>query len=164
MDHHYRDEIDGEWWQIPADRMKSRKPHQAYIHQSRAVIEPLRGLDEVYVFATGHDRHVRRDALTTYAKRLSLALKMRRFSPHDLRRSASTHWGELLGAAPHIVELMLSHAPENKLQAVYQRGQHLDAQRSLWSRWALEFVNDGGNVCSVIPFTPRAKRHRCDDA
>ena len=113
--------------------------------------------DAVFVFATDKGRAIRRDSLTTYAKRLAQQIKMQHFSPHDLRRSAATHWGEKLWAPPHIVEKMLAHAPENKLQAVYQRGQYRDEMSLIWQRWALEFLNDSQQVSTVIPFAARAK-------
>lgn len=155
-------EIEGDWLQISADRMKSRKPHGVYVRPIIFEIMKMRGLDNDYVFATDTGRPIRRDSLTTYAKRLAIQIKMQHFSPHDLRRSAATHWGEKLGAAPHIVERMLAHAPENKLQAVYQRGQFRDEMSQVWSRWALEFLNDCQQVGTVIPFAARAKRHGND--
>lgn len=143
-------EIDGDWWNIPAERMKSRKLHSVFIKPAMALINELHGLDSDYVFATGESKRIRRDTLTTYARRLSGSLKMAHFSPHDLRRSAATHWGELLGAAPHIVELMLSHAPQDKLQAVYQRGRYVEQQCLLWHRWSLQFFNKGEDVGAVV--------------
>lgn len=151
------DEINGEWWEIPGDRMKSRKPHAVYIKSAMPLLNEMAGLDAVFVFATDKGRAIRRDSLTTYAKRLAQQIKMQHFSPHDLRRSAATHWGEKLGAAPHIVEKMLAHAPDNKLQQVYQRGQYREEMSLIWQRWALEFLDHGQQVSTVIPFAARAK-------
>lgn len=150
-------EIEGDWLQISADRMKSRKPHSVYVRPIIFEIMKMRGLDSEFVFATDTGSPIRRDSLTTYAKRLAIQIKMQHFSPHDLRRSASTHWGEKLGAPPHIVEKMLAHAPDNKLQQVYQRGQYRDEMSLIWQRWALEFLNDSQQVSTVIPFAARAK-------
>lgn len=142
-------EIAGDWWEIPAERMKSRKAHSVYIKPCMAFISDLSGFDLRYVFSTSPGKHIVRNSLTTYATRLANSLKIPQFSPHDLRRSAATHWGEHLGVAPHIIERMLSHAPENKLVAVYQRGEFRDEQASAWSRWALLFLGKSDNVCTI---------------
>lgn len=151
------DEFDGYWINIDAERMKSRKPHSVYAKPIASEILRTAGLCRVFLLATGHGRHVRRDSLTTYAARLAKSTRLDHFSPHDLRRSAATHWGELLGAPPHIVERMLAHAPENKLHAVYQRGEFRDEMSRVWTNWALEFLDQRIDVAPVIPLAPWAE-------
>jgi len=63
------------------------------------------------------------------------------FTVHDLRRSAATAWGEHLKTAPHVIEKMLNHQPQNKLVATYQHASYQDEQKSAWVKWGV-FVEE----------------------
>lgn len=58
----------------------------------------------------------------------SLALPGGRWTPHDLRRTASTLMGEL-GVLDQVIERCLNHTEENKIKRTYQRQQLLAARK-----------------------------------
>lgn len=62
----------------------------------------------------------------------SLALSGGRWTPHDLRRTASTLMGEL-GVLDQVIERCLNHTEENKVKRTYQRQQLLAARKEAFA-------------------------------
>lgn len=62
----------------------------------------------------------------------SLALPGGRWTPHDLRRTASTLMGEL-GVLDQVIERCLNHTEENKIKRTYQRQQLLAARKDAFA-------------------------------
>lgn len=62
----------------------------------------------------------------------SLALPGGRWTPHDLRRTASTLMGEL-GVLDQVIERCLNHTEENKIKRTYQRQQLLAARKDAFT-------------------------------
>jgi integrase len=75
---------------------------------------------------------------------------------HDVRRSCSTLWRELLDADPAVAELQLGHRIRNKIAAVYDRSQMLNQRRQLLADWAALIVKTAGEpapaaAANVVP-------------
>ena len=56
------------------------------------------------------------------------------FTPHDLRRTASTHLHRL-GTPRHVVEKTLGHV-DSSVAGVYDRHAYLDERRAALDAWA----------------------------
>lgn len=141
-------DLDKREWSITEN--KSDRPHLVHLSDfaATALQEILAIHDhEVWLFPnrTGDD-HVCKKSLTkqigdrqrgdkppmkgrSKAKHAnSLALPGGRWTPHDLRRTASTLMGEL-GVLEQVIERCLNHTEENKIKRTYQRQQLLEARK-----------------------------------
>lgn len=116
-------EIDGDWWNIPVERTKSRRAHRVFLSPlakdliAKAVdfIRFDRDLpDEPYVGYIFPTPHLSKDAAITRHS-LSKALERTRieglepFRPHDLRRTATTLMAKA-GVISEYRERVLNHA------------------------------------------------------
>jgi predicted XRE-type DNA-binding protein len=79
------------------------------------------------------------------------------FSPHDLRRSASTGWSQHCGATSDVIEAMLNHS-KPRLEETYNKNQHQEEQKRVWHEWAYvvttALLESGGESTESI--TPRS--------
>lgn len=166
--------LDSGLWILPKERTKNRQGHTIYL--APLAIELIKSLesffmDSPFVFDTGNYSvagHIHPDTLTGVIARLRGTAKgikkkintdapladMKPFSIHDIRRSASTAWGEHLKTAPHVIERMLNHQPQNKLVTTYQRAVYADEQKKAWLAWGdlveHQVVNTDSNVVPMI--------------
>ncbi len=142
-------------WTLPAKRTKNRQAHIIYLPLlAIELIQSLRPIDESsdHIFESHRNpgSHIHLDSLTTAITRLQRPRKdneregearpnvlkdVSPFTVHDLRRSAATAWAENLKVAPHVIERMLNHQPQNKLIATYQRATYVDEQKEAWRKW-----------------------------
>jgi integrase len=81
----------------------------------------------------------------------ALELPGGRWTPHDLRRSAATHMGEL-DISPDVIEKVLNHVERNKVKRTYQRAVKFEQQCSAWRTWGarLQVITADSNI---IPFS-----------
>jgi integrase len=129
-------------WLIPASRMKNRREHR--VHLSGSALKILNWMKQLpgtehFVFASpakpGYP--ISATSVTRAVTRLREAYlpELAPFTAHDLRRTASTGWGECCGAAPHIIERMLAHLPQDKLILTYQRQTEFPEMARVWDAW-----------------------------
>lgn len=113
-------------WDIPAERMKNRKPHRVFLsHQADEqlqLLKPLTGHGE-YVFPSIFRGGVPMgDAtLNHFFKRIDFGVP--EFSPHGTRGTAATLLREH-GFAREVVELLLAHSEKNATVAAYSHAEH----------------------------------------
>lgn len=163
-------DLDAGIWNLPKERTKNRQGHTIYL--SSLAIEIIKALEPICInspfvfdFATGH---IHPDTLTGVISRLRGIAKgakkkisvnapladINPFSIHDIRRSAATAWGEHLKTAPHVIERMLNHQPQNKLVATYQRAVYADEQKKAWLAWGNviehQVINEDSNIVPMI--------------
>jgi integrase len=124
-------------WRIPAHRMKMGSEH--LVPLSRQVLAVL---DELDRFTGRYDLLLPNQSNPTKAMSHNTLLHaMYRLgyhgtvTPHGLRSTAATILSEM-GFRPDIIELQLSHAERNRIQAAYQRSQYLPERRDMMQRWA----------------------------
>lgn len=125
-------------WSIPAERMKSGRPHR--IPLSAPVITLLDALPRF----EGTDLIFPGRDIEKPLSDMSLTLVMRRMKltavPHGFR-STFTDWTAERTAYPaEVREMALAHAIGNDTEAAYRRGDLFDKRRQLMSEWAA-FVN-----------------------
>ncbi|MGH8787936.1 MAG: tyrosine-type recombinase/integrase [Cupriavidus necator] len=126
-------------WDIPAERMKSRRPHRVYL--SRQALEVLELMKAVsggyeYVFPSPQIPTVPlADATLNHLfKRLDFGVP--EFSPHGTRGTAATLLREN-GFGRDVVELLLAHTERNQTAASYHHHE-LEGER----RRALQYLGD----------------------
>ncbi|WP_299847741.1 site-specific integrase [uncultured Roseovarius sp.] len=124
------DEIHGDVWTIPREKVKSTRPESAAAHEvplSRALAEIISEQPRLgpYVFTTKGDRPI--SPGSKLKKRLQLASETSDWRFHDLRRTAATLMttGKVLR---FIVERVLGHT-DSSVTAVYDRATYRDEKR-----------------------------------
>ncbi|RII25133.1 MAG: integrase [Geobacter sp.] len=169
-------EIDGRWWTIPAERAKNGQAHRVYLTDTALeLIGDTKG--EGFIFPCPHkkkekpiDSHalpvaVRRnikwplidkDGSPLHGKSgepvTENRFKIEPFTPHDLRRTASTFMGEL-GFIDEVIDAVLNHVKSGMI-GIYNRYKYdKEKQEALesWERKLLGIIT--GKRCNVIPLT-----------
>lgn len=112
-------------------------------------IQPLTGADQ-YVFPSsrGNGRPMSENTIMTALK--SLGYDSDVMTAHGFRTTASTLLNEQ-GWSPDAIERQLSHAPKDKVRAVYNRAQYLDERRRMMQSWA-DYLDGLKAGAQVIPF------------
>jgi integrase len=139
--------IEGHWeevdintgeWEIPAERMKSGRPH--WVPLSRQAIALLRELRALSPATRGVMFPNRRDPKRPMANR-SLNAVMERLgysgegTPHGMRAAFSTYFNSR-GENADVVEMCLAHAPKDKTRAAYNRYAYREERRVMLQQWA----------------------------
>lgn len=137
-------DLDAGVWDIPAARMKMRKPHRVYL--SSQAVGLLRTLHQVtghedYVFPTrfadGSGRPIGDVTLNHLFKRLDFGVPD--FSPHGVRSTGSTLLREA-GFPRDVVEAMLAHQIDDAVEAAYNRAEFADQKRKAW-QWLADRID-----------------------
>jgi len=132
-----KDEVQGHWWTIPAERTKNGKAQKVYL--SHLALWLLRKVD----FNLGGDHRT----LSRAFKRMGV-----RYIPRDLRRSVATKMSDL-SVMPHVIEKVLNHTMEG-VMAVYNRAEFLPEKKEAWRLWSCRLLmivhhDYGGNQTFV---------------
>lgn len=131
-------EIDADKWVIPAERMKMRRPHVIPLSQQAMdildVLRPISG-GSPYLFPSSRwiKRPMSENALGYLMNRAGFA---GRHVPHGFRSSFSSIMNERCPADRAVIDLMLAHAPANKVEGLYNRAEHMERRRALAQEWA----------------------------
>ena len=163
-------EIDGDFWNIPAERMKNDEPNRVPLcPMSLEVIEQAKVYSDPecpYVFRSSYkpkeaiDRH----SLSRAVKRHWAEMKSEdsdkaieeAFTPHDLRRTLRTKLAEL-GVIDIVAEMVLGHKLQG-MMAVYNRHAYdLEKRQALmkWEGRLKEILGLTTGPSNVIPFEVR---------
>ena len=133
------DEIDTKkhLWTIPADRMKTNRPHTIPLtDQTLAIlkiVEPITGHRE-FVFPS--DRDPKRAANSQSANRALARMGFHgRLVSHGLRALASTTLNEQ-EFDPDVIEAALAHVDKNSIRAAYNRSDYLIKRKKMMQWWS----------------------------
>lgn len=63
----------------------------------------------------------------------SLVLGSEKWTPHDLRRTGATLL-QTVGVDQHVIERMMNHAEQNRMQRIYQQHDYATEQREAWTK------------------------------
>lgn len=131
-------------WTIPAKRMKRRNPHNVYL--SRQALDIFIALKTCaggsrFILPSRYDpdKHM---SLATLNQVISLTVRaanedqqpLAEFSPHDLRRTASTQLHEA-GYNTDWIEKCLAHEQKG-VRAVYNKAEYATQRRQMLQEWA----------------------------
>ncbi|MFL6858376.1 MAG: tyrosine-type recombinase/integrase, partial [Allosphingosinicella sp.] len=133
-------------WRVPPARMKlvrARKQDQAFEHvvalsrQAVALLREIRaaGVSGALIFPNARDRRrpMSKNALGDLYRRAGLR---GRHVPHGWRAAFSTIMNERHRADRAVIDLVLAHTPKDKVEAAYNRAEHLGRRRELLQEWA----------------------------
>lgn len=145
-------DLDGSVWEIPAQRMKMKKPHR--VHLSRQAVAILREIHPL----TGHQAYVLPSifrggvpmgdvTLNHLFRRLDFGVP--EFSPHGTRGTAATLLREA-GFGRDVVELLLAHAEADQTVAAYTHAEHA-AERARALQYLADQVDQLAAGAEVIP-------------
>ncbi|MBX9612466.1 MAG: integrase arm-type DNA-binding domain-containing protein [Burkholderiales bacterium] len=125
--------LDTAIWQVPADRMKGKRPHRVAL--SRRAVELLRAVKRVegsdLVFPSTRMSMLSDMSLTAVMRRLKLEAV-----PHGFRSSFRDWAAECTNYPRDLVEMALAHAIESKVEAAYRRRDMLARRAELMQEWA----------------------------
>ena len=143
-------------WTIPAERMKSGRPHRVPLSvRAIAIIRTLqRSVQNDYVFpghAVARQSHLSTGAFLAVMKRMDLYAQ---YTPHGFR-SCFRDWGSEQTQFPNeTLELALAHVIKNKAEAAYRRQDQLEKRRSLMQSWE-DFIERPPLTAKFVSFTSR---------
>lgn len=133
-------------WRIPAARMKLRakyKADDAHDHlvplppQAVEVIDVARDLTARGPFVFPNARHAHKPmSENALGYLLNRAGYHGRHVPHGWRATFSTVMNERHPGDSKVIDLMLAHAPQNAVEAAYNRAAHFARRRELAAEWA----------------------------
>lgn len=172
-------EIDGDFWNIPAERMKGKELHRVPLTDlTKSIIEGARVYSGTskYVFASPRSPHYgfkkphkakpRDEDSPMTAHSLSRAIVRHwndmkfdtedRFKPHDLRRTVRTRLAEV-GITDIVAERVLGHKLQGVL-GIYNRHSYDVEKRqalALWEKRLSEILGFAESANNVIPFEVR---------
>lgn len=126
-------------WHIPAEHAKNGKAHKVHLSAQAlelfAELRKLRTSNEwVMPSATGEDRPMNENAISRAVSRNIKALGVRKWVPHDLRRTAATGMNSI-GVLPHVVEKILNHSLIG-VMAVYNHYDYWSEGVAAMNRWS----------------------------
>ncbi|MGS1117452.1 tyrosine-type recombinase/integrase [Castellaniella sp. UC4442_H9] len=131
------EQIEDQYWRVPAETMKSAEYHLVPLsRQAKAIIQKMhersRGSD--YVFPADHrlDRPMSENAILYLMYRLGYKGRM---TGHGWRSVGST-WANERGYNPDAIERQLAHAPDDKTRAAYNRAAYLPQRKQMLQDWA----------------------------
>jgi integrase len=153
------DEIENNFWNIPAGRTKNAESHRVpLLPMSLEVLEQAKVYsgNSPFVFQSSYkpEKPIIRQAITRAVSRHRAEMGIEKhFTPHDLRRTLRTKLAEL-GVDDVIAERVLGHKLQGLL-AVYNRYGY-DAEKrkalSLWEQRLSKIIGYSETVSNVIPF------------
>jgi len=129
-------------WNIPAERMKAKKPHTVPLTQQALnlleVMKPISSRSD-YIFPS--DRSLRQH---TNASTANMALKRMGFGnqlvAHGLRSMASTTLNEN-GFDPDVIEAALAHIGKNEVRNAYNRAEYIERRKPVMAWWSAYIEN-----------------------
>jgi integrase len=127
------DEIDGNVWTVPAERMKAGKPHRVPL--SDRVVEILASLprEGEFIFVGAHTSAV---SNPHQLKRVLQRTGYDNITVHGFRSSFRDWAAETTPFPNHVVEQALAHAISSGVEAAYRRGDLFEKRRELMQAWA----------------------------
>jgi integrase len=149
------DEINGDTWTIPAERMKADKAHTVPLTaRALEIINSMpRASDFIFVSPDGRrsGKQIGRDAFKDTLAALGVDVTMHGF------RSTFNDWAaDHTNFAPEVREQCLAHAIPSKVEAADRRGDMLEKRRRLMKAWE-SFANTPATTADVVPIRRRKR-------
>jgi integrase len=152
-------DLDNARWEIPAERMKMRKPH--IVPLSRQAIEILKEQKEIsgkreWVFPN-QVRPIKPMSNNTILFAIGRLGYKGKMTGHGFRALAMSTIKEKLGYRHEVVDRQLAHAHRNEVDAAYDRAQFLKERTKMMQEWSdyLDAAASEGKVV-VGAFSKRA--------
>ena len=143
-----RAEIDGRWWTIPKERAKNKRPHKIYL--TDMALDLLRAPpNQRYFFESPRigkaknynpadkPKPIDETAMPKALRRNYEAglIEIEKFTPHDLRRTATTEMASLR-ISSDVLKKILNHHNKRDVTLIYNRHVYEDEIRESLEKWA----------------------------
>jgi len=130
------DEIQGDTWTVPAERMKLRKEHVVPLsRQCLKIIEKMEAFKESdYIFPSTRPKRPLSDNTLLVALRI-MGFAKEETTVHGFRSMGSTVLNEK-GYRHDIIEKALAHAGEDRIRAIYNRAEYFEERKSMLQDYA----------------------------
>ncbi|RBM03682.1 integrase [Acidithiobacillus ferridurans] len=147
-----QEQMDGDWWIIPAEIAKNGRAHRVPLSPlAISIIDEAQSMGiEHYLFPSsrvteeGKDRVMSPTALSHALRKNLSGMKITSFTPHDLRRTAATHIG-MLGHNRLVISKILNHV-EGGVTAIYDRHTYDSEKRAALEDWSLKIEKLVANI------------------
>ncbi len=133
------DEIDFDRaeWNIPAQRMKMRRPHMVPLaKQSLAILEEIKTItgtrEQVFYSSRSKSKHMSNGTILMALKRMGYKGRM---TGHGFRTIASTLLNEK-GYKPDWIERQLAHEDQDKIRSAYNRAEYALERKKMLQDYA----------------------------
>lgn len=124
-------------WQIPAERMKMRRPH--VVPLSRQALDVLKDLHartgmkpHIFHAQRGSLKHISNGAVLVALRRMGYHGRM---TGHGFRALASTILNEQ-GYSPDVIERQLAHESDDKIRSAYNRAEYMLERKKMMQEYA----------------------------
>jgi integrase len=148
-------DFDNKLWNIPAERMKKKRPHSVPLTQQAlnllSAIKPISGHRE-YIFPADRNprKHTNESTANIAIKRMGYKDKL---VAHGLRSLASTTLNEQ-GFDGDVIEAALAHVDSNEVRRAYNRADYLNRRATMMAWWS-EHIEE----CAMGNFSLSGGKH-----
>ena len=134
-------EIEGDWWTLPANRSKNSLPNKVFLSPTAKLLLPEPDKTSGLFFT-----HNKKTKVSGFSRTLSTLRSEAGFSNwtlHDFRRSFSTQLHEM-GHPPHIIEACINHVSGAKsgVAGVYNKAEYLEQRVQAFGDWSSALLDD----------------------
>ena len=142
-------EVDGDWWNLPAERAKNGLAHRVPL--STAALSILGRMSEIRcsdnVFPSTRYPGIRGNSMNESTLSAAVSRQMAFtplpwFTPHDLRRTAASHMASM-GTLPLVISRILNHK-EGGITQIYNRYSYDKEKREAMETWGEQLEKMAG--------------------
>ena len=150
------DEIDGDVWSIPSQRMKMKKGHRVFLSsQAREILNEVKNFSGNSPYVFPGDRSILKPmSENAMGYLINRAGYKDIHTPHGFRASFSSIMNEKYPEDRSIIDMMLAHSPKNMVEAAYNRAEHSERRKQLYQIWA-DLLFDGLRPVRELTMMPR---------
>lgn len=150
----HRNEIDGDWWEIPATRSKNKQAHRVFLTKTA---KQLIGDAPGFIFESPQNpgdpnatppipaksyevrtmtHDIKQNLPHTPESKVVNRLNIPHFTPHDLRRTAATRWAEM-GTNGDMIDRLQNHITKQKqgVGHIYNRYSYDKEKQMAMEAW-----------------------------
>ena len=145
------DQIEGDVWTVPAERMKGRRGATTdfRVPLSREALQVIEAAkphaQNGYLFPS-----VRKGVISDATMSRLMERREMEARPHGFRTSLRTWLAEVTDAPHEVAEAVLAHAVDGSVVRAYRRTDFLEQRRPLVERWADHVAGQGGQVVRLV--------------
>lgn len=145
------DQIEGDTWTIPGERMKGRRDATPDFRvplspEALAVIEQAKPFArDGFLFPS-----VRKGVISDATMSRLMERRGMEARPHGFRSSLRDWLAEATDAPFEVAESCLAHVVGGSVERAYRRTDYLDQRRAVMARWARHVTGQGGQVVQLV--------------
>ncbi len=145
--HCHLDELSGDTWEIPADKMKSGVAFRVPLsEEAQSVLEEAKKFSrDGFLFPS-----VRKGVISDATMARLMERREMEARPHGFRSSFRDWCAEATDTPREVAEYTLAHSVGNKVKRAYRRTDYFEARRSLLERWAGHVTGRGSDIVRLV--------------